>query len=75
MPQKRAQQPRVSQSIANKGTPLTWKRGDFSTPQTRYNLRSKMIESFKSHAARHILAQHIYEKHFVYHIFDETGEK
>ena len=74
-PQKAVQQPRVLQKISSKNIPRTWKRGDIHIPQTRYNLRSTAPESFKSRAAQHILAQHIYQKHFVQHIFDENGKK
>ena len=74
--QKIAQQPRVATSpkITNNKN-LRWKRGEIDIPQTRYHLRSSVGESFKSRAARHLLAQHIYYKHFAHHIFDDAGNK
>ena len=71
-----AQQPRVCDDshkpVAN---PLEWKRGEMRIPQTRYNLRSNAPTSFRSRAAKHLLAQHIYAKHYAQHIFDDKGRR
>ena len=44
-------------------------------PQTRYNFRSRPPESFKSRAAKHLLAQHIYTNQYAHHIFHNNGGK
>ena len=48
-------QPRVHVKKA-----ATWRRGEITYPQTRYNLRSTNTGSFRSRAARHLLVQHLF---------------
>ena len=74
--QKTVNQPRVTTApqVINNNT-RTWKRGELKIPQTRYNLRSNAAESFRSRAARHILAQHIYDKHYAQHIYAKDGKR
>jgi hypothetical protein len=58
-----ALQPRVCKnSTKTTSNTLGWKSGEMRIPQTRYKLCSITPESFRSRAAKHLLAQHIYTK-------------
>ena len=63
-----------TQSTKTKHNTLGWKHGELRIPQTRYNFRSRTPESFKSRAVKHLLAQHIYAKHYAHHILMTTVE-
>ena len=52
-----------------------WKHGDIRIPQKYYNLRSNRPNNFKSITADVLLAQHIFFKPAINHIYDNTGKK
>ena len=53
----------------------TWKRGSNLGNQHHYNLRSHRQESYRSRAAKYLLAQHLYLPYFANHIYDSSGKK
>ena len=77
---KYTSEPRVSKDTTRKPrvrkTPVpTWRRGEITFPQTRYRLRSSTSDSFRSRAAKHLLAQHVFSNYSVNHIYDDKGRR